>query len=328
MDALCEMDEEVAGAAHFISNLLDVFSRYELVSQMCIFGGDLLTAFNVAEQGLTVVDNLEYGFITVNSTLLALVTELRFRLRILTIASRLILCPGVYTNAEDVVAFELSEFQKRIDEMSDVAMQSTLSLMKEFKHLFVAESIESKKYLDGRVLLRILESHVLALPKKFLSLENINSKWAEIIEPSEEDSDPIRFIAGLPVGVPFNVLLHNFEESDISRFRMQVTYPDMSTYMFRPRKRDYRRLPSNNVRLISDVCMVQSNPWSSAARVRVSCVFEAQPDCGIALKNQDICAIPEVFIGRRSDFIPVAESPYSEKQAAVEVSIYPMFKQC
>lgn len=102
----------------------------------------------------------------------------------------------------------------------------------------------------------------------------------------------------------------------------------MLTHMFCPRKCDFRQLPSNNVRLISDVCMVQSNPWSSAARVRVGCVFEAKSDCGIALKNEQVSAVPEVTLGRKYDFIPIPESPYSDKQAAVEVSIHPMFKQC
>lgn len=50
MDALCEMDEGVSSAAHFISNWLDVLSRYELSLQMILYGGDLLTAFNIAEQ--------------------------------------------------------------------------------------------------------------------------------------------------------------------------------------------------------------------------------------------------------------------------------------
>uniref|UniRef100_A0A0N5AJR0 Rapamycin-insensitive companion of mTOR n=1 Tax=Syphacia muris TaxID=451379 RepID=A0A0N5AJR0_9BILA len=328
MDSLCEMDEEISGAAHFISGLLDVFSRYELVSQMILFGGDLLTAFNIAEQGLVVVDNLEYGFLSVGGALLALVSELRFRLRMIAIASRLILCPGLYENAEEVVNLELSLFKRRLDELSDQAMQSTVSLVNGFSSFLENFSSESKKYLDGRNLLKMFQSYVLVLPKKFMSLDGINTKWAEIVEPLEEDSDPVRFIAGLPVGIPFNVLLHNFEQTDIENFRMQITYPDMSTCTFCPRKRDYRYLPSKKVRLICDVCMVQSNPWSSPARVRVGCVFEVPLQAGIPLRNENIHAVPEVFIGRRTNLIPVPESLYCDKQAAVEVSIYPMFKQC
>ena len=98
--------------------------------------------------------------------------------------------------------------------------------------------------------------------------------------------------------------------------------------MFRPRKCDYRPLLSNNVRLMCDVCMVQSNAWYDSARVKVSAVLEAVSNHGIPLKSENVTAVPDTYIGRKSSFIPVLESPYSRKQAAVEVSIHPMHKQC
>lgn len=97
---------------------------------------------------------------------------------------------------------------------------------------------------------------------------------------------------------------------------MQTDYPDRSSTLFRPRKNDFKEIASQTYRLLCKVLVQANNVWSDSARVRFGCVLKSPHP-----------PVPKVRVATDTvqlQCIPVAESPFSNKQAAIEISIQPI----
>lgn len=325
MEALCEMDEQVSGVSQLLSDLLRIFSFCDFACQILQFGGDVLAASNVIEQGLSVIDRVESEFSFVDAAMLGIVAECRFRLRLFRLSIQLDLYPNSCVNAAEVICSEVEAVKAKLAFLGTQPTQSLLQIMSGLAERI--EVAESKKFIGGRTLIALFENSRPSLPKKFPSLGQVSVKWAKIVEPYGSSDEALRFIAGLPMGISFNVLLHNFTEADLSKFRFKVEYPDQTNSIFRPRKTDYKQLPASKYRLLCKV-LVEGGAWSEPAKIKIGCVIRIQSQATVQLKSEEL-SVPE---GLDSDnaarYIPVLESPYSHKQAFVEIPIFPMHKSC
>lgn len=70
---------------------------------------------------------------------------------------------------------------RRMKEITSGEMQSVAPLVTDIEKLFICDAGETKKYLDGRMLLRVFEGRDFTLPKEFISLDGVSSKWAEVM---------------------------------------------------------------------------------------------------------------------------------------------------
>uniref|UniRef100_A0A914HEW1 Integrator complex subunit 4 n=1 Tax=Globodera rostochiensis TaxID=31243 RepID=A0A914HEW1_GLORO len=93
-------------------------------------------------------------------------------------------------------------------------------------------------------------------------------RTARVLEPSKEfrNNETIRFVAGLPTGIFIRCLLVGVLDEELSRFRIQVEYPDQTFDFHRPRRGDFLRLDSRTVHLQTNV-VVSAQRWATSASV-------------------------------------------------------------
>nr|CTP81933.1 Bm6175, isoform b [Brugia malayi] len=314
MNALCEGDEGVAGTAQFLSCLLKILTQYELSVKILSYGGDLETALNAIDEGFRLLEHIDNNFSSVDKMMLGTLEEFHFQLSILRLAALFDIKPGAYTNAAQLIEVEVIRFKERCRSLTVSPSESTAEVLIGVEKLIVAT--QAKKFISGSSLTALLQSHAVLLQKKFASLGSISVKWAQIVEPSETPSEPVCFVAGLPLGIPMNILLHNFSKNDISRFRIKTDYPDRSSVLFCPRESEFKKIAAQTYRLLCKVLVQADNIWSDSARVHFGCVLKSQ---------QFTDAMPSLVIScTRSLCIPVAESPFTNKQATMEIPIQPV----
>ncbi|VDN58270.1 unnamed protein product [Dracunculus medinensis] len=316
---LYEANEKIASTARFLSKLMHCFTCHDLIIQMITFGGDLLTTLSVIEEGLLIIDYAENEFHSVDNVVLSSLAECAFRLRILRFALQLERKPSLYQNAVDAFAVEIDFLKRRLSFLETTPSKSIMKLIDEIMEQI--EYSETKKFVTCPGLTSLLQTKVLHLPHQFPSLGKIFMKWAEMVEPCETPSEPIRFIAGLPLAIPLNILLHNFNESDLRNFRIKVDYPDQTSNLFRPRQSDFKEISSQKVRLLCKV-LVQSSAWSDAARVRLSCVL-ILPDRPFIHLMQDNSQFD--IKDTQTRCISISVSPHSTKESSIDIPVYPMF---
>ncbi|VBB26988.1 unnamed protein product [Acanthocheilonema viteae] len=314
MNALCEGDEGVAGTAQFLSCLLKILTQCELSVKILSYGGDLQTALNAIDEGLRLLERVDNDFSSVDKVMLATLEEFHFQFSILRLAALFDIKPSAYTNAAQLIEAEVIRFKERCRLLAVSPSESMAEVLVGIEKIFV--TTQAEKFINGSSLTALFQSHAILLQKKFASLGSISVKWVQIVEPSETSSEPIRFVVGLPLGISINILLHNFSKKDISRFRIKTDYPDRSSTLFCPREGEFKEIAAHTYRLLCNVLVQADNLWSDSARVRFGCV----------LKSQQITdVIPPLVNGfTRSSCIPVAESPFSNKQAIMEISIQPI----
>uniref|UniRef100_A0AAF5RWR3 Integrator complex subunit 4 n=1 Tax=Wuchereria bancrofti TaxID=6293 RepID=A0AAF5RWR3_WUCBA len=314
MNALCEGDEGVAGTAQFLSCLLKILTQCELSVKILSYGGDLETALKAIDEGFRLLEHIDNNFSSVDKVMLGTLEEFHFQLSILRLAALFDIKPGTYTNAAQLIEAEVIRFKERCRSLAVSPSESTAEVLIGVEKLFVAA--QAKKFISGSSLTALFQSHAVLLQKKFASLGSISVKWAQIVEPSETPNEPVRFVVGLPLGISINVLLHNFSKNDISRFRIKTDYPDRSSVLFCPRESEFKKIAAQTYRLLCKVLVQADNIWSDSARVHFGCVLKSQ---------QFTDAMSSLAIGyTRSLCIPVAESPFSNKQATMEIPIQPV----
>uniref|UniRef100_A0A0R3RTZ7 Integrator complex subunit 4 n=1 Tax=Elaeophora elaphi TaxID=1147741 RepID=A0A0R3RTZ7_9BILA len=314
MNALCEGDEGVAGTAQFLSCLLKILTQSELSVKILSHGGDLQTALNAIDEGLRLLERADNDFSCVDKVMLAMLEEFHFQLSILRLAALFDMKPPAYSNAAQLIEVEVNRFKERCRSLAVSPSESMAEVLIGIERIFV--STQAKKFISGSSLTDLFQSHAVLPQKKFASLGSISIKWAQIVEPSETPSEPIRFVVGLPLGISINILLHNFSKKDISRFRIKTDYPDRSSILFCPRESEFKEIAAHTYRLLCKVLVQADNLWSDSALVRFGCVLKSQ---------QLTDVIPPLISGfTRASCIPVAESPFSNKQASIEIPIQPI----
>ncbi|KAM3721144.1 Integrator complex subunit [Dirofilaria immitis] len=313
VNALCEGDEGIAGTAQFLSCLLKILMQCELSVKILSYGGDLQTALNAVDEGLRLLERID-NFSSIDKVMLATLEEFHFQFSILRLAVLFDIKPGAYTNAVRLIEMEVIRFKEQCRLLAVCPSESTAELLLDIEGLLVATQM--KKFINGSRLTALFQCHSVLLQKKFASLGSISIKWAQIVEPAETPSEPLRFVVGLPLGISINILLHNFKKSDISRFRIKTDYPDRSSILFCPRENDFKEIAAQTYRLLCKVIVQADNLWSDSARVRFGCVLKSQ-------QFVDVIS-PSVSGFIRSSCVAIAESPFSNKQAAMEIPIQPI----
>ena len=74
-----------------------------------------------------------------------------------------------------------------------------------------------------------------------------------IYEPSGDSDNPLKFTAGLILGVPLDCEVSNI--TNMSALRIRVSYPDMRSHLIIPRPDDLRLVSDGTYRLLTTVCI-------------------------------------------------------------------------
>ncbi|MFH4980117.1 hypothetical protein AB6A40_006826 [Gnathostoma spinigerum] len=323
MNKMYELDESVAGTARFLAALQQVLMHCDIVSQILVHGGDLRAASGVVDKALLLVNVLESTFRNVDISMRSFVVECRFQLQIQKIAVFLDLFPDLLGSGAELVNVEIEAFRSRTIALNGTMTTSANELIDNI--ITQINVADKKKIFNGQQLASPFEKQLLSFPKRFPSNGEVAVKWAEIVEPSEDMTDPLRFIAGLPLGISLNILLHNFEVSDLDKFRIEIRYPDQSSNLIQPLKHNFKEISPSTYRLTSSV-LLHGTTWSEAAGVHLSCVLLSSQSPILPTS----CSMSNsVYTSSlKSSVIPISKSPLSVKQSSVEVTIFPMHKSC
>jgi hypothetical protein len=80
-------------------------------------------------------------------------------------------------------------------------------------------------------------------------ISQIRMTSATIVEPTGESDTPVKFTAGLLLGITLDAEISNL--SDVSNVRIQVKYPDQQVHLICPRVNDFRESGEDLVRLFT-----------------------------------------------------------------------------
>ena len=148
---------------------------------------------------------------------------------------------------------------------------------------------------------------------------------AEILEPTGESDNPLKFIAGFVLGVPMEAEIHGLENCEYLRVR--VRYPDQQTQMNIPQPSHLKVFSefspdasvedlassSSGHRLRTDV-LVSHQVWTESSHVEISLVLDVtDPEVPTALKRWRGFS-EEAFIVEICKPVRVLVSPKSVKR--------------
>ncbi|CAB3996489.1 Hypothetical predicted protein [Paramuricea clavata] len=121
-----------------------------------------------------------------------------------------------------------------------------------------------------------LQSLVSSYQPPPLALENqLRQASAVINEPQGGSDNPLRFTAGLTLGVDIDADITNVMHT--SQVYIQVVFPDFSRQLFKPKPADFRHFSKMKHRLITKVIFSHST-WSDPCYVDVSLVLKYAQD--------------------------------------------------
>uniref|UniRef100_A0A8C4QSU2 Integrator complex subunit 4 n=1 Tax=Eptatretus burgeri TaxID=7764 RepID=A0A8C4QSU2_EPTBU len=110
---------------------------------------------------------------------------------------------------------------------------------------------------------------------------------AEIIEPTGESDNPLKFTAGLVLGLDLDASIHHVSEPHL-RVRVQVVYPDGQSQIIHPRAADFRNPSPGLHRLITQVYLSHS-AWTEPCEIEISLLLTYSTDNSISPPS---CASP------------------------------------
>lgn len=114
---------------------------------------------------------------------------------------------------------------------------------------------------------RILQPRLQGYQSMPLHLTSIVAQAkATIYDPTGESDNPIKFTAGLVLGVNLDAEIENVE--DVKTVRVKVKYPDKQTQLILPRAADFKVISPTKYRLLTTVLLSHS-VWSEACHVEV-----------------------------------------------------------
>lgn len=120
----------------------------------------------------------------------------------------------------------------------------------------------------ARLLQPILQLH--DSPSLQLS-SKIQQAKATIHDPTGESDNPVKFTAGLVIGVHLDAELEHV--SNLKVVRIQVKYPDQQVHLILPRMTDFREISPNHHRIITTVLLSHSI-WSEPCHVEIGLVLD------------------------------------------------------
>lgn len=109
-------------------------------------------------------------------------------------------------------------------------------------------------------------------PIKLVSFSSlVKMARASIVEPTGDSDTPLKFTAGLLLGIPFDCELKDV--TNLSSVRIRVKYPDQQVHLIRPRSSDFRNNSSDETRLLTTI-NVSHHAWTEPCPISISVVLD------------------------------------------------------
>ncbi|KAM9853684.1 integrator complex subunit 4 [Aulostomus maculatus] len=305
LQRLGELQTELAGAADFCATYLRCQlllmkalqeKLWNMAVPLCLKQN--VTATSAAQQILEETYKLEFMYSGLESRQVATIHHVRLQAKalqlILSARTRQGLDPLISSCEkflQDVESFQRL-FLTELPHLQDSFVEKLLEL---FPRLSSCKPVELVKILQTT--LRQSGLLQLRLP------EQIHRATANIIEPTGESDNPLRFTSGLVVALDIDATLEHVQDPQTT-VKVQVLYPDGQSHVIHPKPGDFRRPGPNRHRLITQVYLSHS-AWTEPSQIEVRLLL-AYSSSSTSLSSSSMAS--KLVWSDSSDSLPPAEA--------------------
>ncbi|XP_061733727.1 integrator complex subunit 4 isoform X3 [Nerophis ophidion] len=298
LQRLGQLQTELAGAADFCATYLRCQlllikalqdKLWNMAVPLCLKQN--VTAMAAAQQVLEESYKLEFMYSGLESRQVAIAHHVRLQAK----ALRLILSART-THGQDPL---ISSSEKFLQELESFHRLFPAELP-HFQDSFVDKLLELTPRLlscKPAELVKILQTALRQSALLQLSLpQQIYRATANIIEPTGESDNPLRFTSGLVVALDVDATLEHVRDPQNS-VKVEVLYPDGQSHVIHPKPGDFRKPGPSRHRLITQVYLSHS-AWTEPSQVEVRLLLAysssssaSSPDSKLAW-NDSIDSLP------------------------------------
>ncbi|XP_042269048.1 integrator complex subunit 4 [Thunnus maccoyii] len=269
LQRLGELQTELAGAADFCATYLRCQlllmkalqeKLWNMAVPLCLKQNVMATA--AAQQILEETYKLEFMYSGLQNRQVATIHHVRLQAKalqlILTARTRQGLDPLISSCEkflQDVESFQRL-FLTELPHLQDCFVEKLLELMPRLSSCKPAE------------LVKILQTTLRQSGLLQLRLpEQIHRATANIIEPTGESDNPLKFTTGLVVALDIDATLEHVQDPQ-NTVKVQVLYPDGQSHVIHPKPGDFRKPGPHRHRLITQVYLSHT-AWTEPSQIEV-----------------------------------------------------------
>lgn len=269
LQRLGELQTELAGAADFCATYLRCQlllmkalqdKLWNMAVPLCLKQN--VTATAAAQQILEETYKLEFMYSGLESRQVATIHHVRLQAK----ALQLILSARTRQGL-DPLNSSCEKFLQDVDSFQRLFLTELPNLQDCFveKLLEVMPRLSSCKPVE---LVKILQTTLRQSGLLQLRLpEQIHRATANIIEPTGESDNPLRFTSGLVVALDIDATLEHVQDPQ-NTIKVQVLYPDGQSHVIHPKPGDFRKPGPNRHRLITQVYLSHT-AWTEPSQIEV-----------------------------------------------------------
>ncbi|XP_077398217.1 integrator complex subunit 4 isoform X2 [Festucalex cinctus] len=269
LQRLGQLQTELAGAADFCATylrcqLLLIKALHEKLWKMpvplCLKQSG--TAVAAAQQVLEESYKLEFMYSGLESRQIAVIHHVRLQAKAL-----LLVLSARATNGQEPLVGACEKFLTELDSFHRLFAAELPHLQDSFADK-LAEATPRPASRKPSELLKILETSLRQSALLQLSLPpQIHRATANIIEPTGESDNPLKFTSGLVVALDVDATLEHVRDPHNS-VKVEVLYPDGQSHVIHPKPGDFRKPGPRRHRLITQVYL-SHGAWTEPCQVEV-----------------------------------------------------------
>nr|XP_061811956.1 integrator complex subunit 4-like [Nerophis lumbriciformis] len=269
LERLGRLQTELAGAADFCATylrcqllLIKALQEKLWKTAVPLCPQQNVTAAAAARQVLEESYKLEFMYSGLQSRQLAVIHHVRLQARALT----LVLTARAARGSEDLLA-ACEKFLQELDSFHRL-FAAELPHMRDAFADRLAEAARRPAARKPSELVRVLQTALRqsALPQLTLPLQ-IHRAVANIIEPTGESDNPVKFTSGLVVALDVDATLEHVRDPHNS-VKVEVVYPDGQSHVIQPKPGDFRKPGPQRHRLITQIYL-SHGAWTEPCHVEV-----------------------------------------------------------
>ncbi|XP_061136891.1 integrator complex subunit 4 isoform X2 [Syngnathus typhle] len=270
LERLGQLQTELAGAADLCATYLrcQLLLIKALQEKLCKMPVALCwrqsgTAVAAAQQVLEETYKLEFMYSGLESRQVAVIHHVRLQAKALQLVLSARAAPG-----QDALASACEKFLQELDSFHRLFAAELPHLQDSFADKLAEATPPRPASRKPAELLRILETSLrqsallpLCLPPQ------IHRATANIIEPTGESDNPLKFTSGLVVALDVDATLEHVRDPHNS-VKVEVLYPDGQSHVIHPKPGDFRQPGPHRHRLITQVYL-SHGAWTEPSQVEV-----------------------------------------------------------
>ncbi|KAM9317897.1 integrator complex subunit 4 [Pholidichthys leucotaenia] len=285
LERLGELQPELAGSADFCATYLRCQlllikalqdKLWNTAVPLCLKQN--VTATAAAHQILEQSYKLEFLYGGLESSQVAVIHHVRLQAKAL-----LLLLGCRYGNGLDHLISSCDKFLQEVDTFQRCFVSETSVLQDSFVDRLVQLKPRVSSSKPSELVKIVQRTLRQSGPLQLRLPDQVQRARADIIEPTGQSENPLRFTSGLVVALDIDATLENIQDPQ-DTIKVQVLYPDGQSHVIHPKPADFRNPGPGRHRLITQV-FLSHTAWTepSQIEVRLLLAYSTSSSCGDGL---------------------------------------------